>query len=59
MNNWGMTYQTNEKYSTNLTEYFVGGVNIALNCLRDRLSLGITISKISFQLQLWGNELNS
>ncbi len=30
-NNRGMTYQTNKKHLTNLTEYFVGGFNIAFN----------------------------
>jgi hypothetical protein len=32
-NNRGMTYQNDEKHLTNLIEYFVGGVNVAFNCL--------------------------
>ncbi len=31
-NNKGMTYQTNEKHLTNLREYFVGVVKLAINC---------------------------
>ena len=38
-NNRGMTYQTDEKYSTNLLEYFVGAVIIACYSLKTRLLL--------------------
>ncbi len=31
-NNWGMTYQTDEKLLTIIPEYFVGVVKIANNC---------------------------
>ncbi len=33
--NRGMTYQTDETYLTSLTEYFVGEVSIAFNCLNN------------------------
>ena len=38
-NNRGMTYQTDEKYLTNVLEYFVGAVKIAIACysLKTRL----------------------
>ncbi len=38
-NNRVMTYQTDEKYSTNLLEYFVGAVIIACYSLKTRLLL--------------------
>ena len=31
-NNRGMTYQTNDKHLTNLREYFVGVVKLAVYC---------------------------
>jgi len=31
-NNRGMTYQTNHKHWTNLSEYFVGVVKLAIYC---------------------------
>ena len=31
-NNRGMTYQTNQKNKTNLREYFVGVVKLAIYC---------------------------
>ncbi len=34
-NNRGMNYQTKEKDLNNLTEYFVGGINTAFNCIED------------------------
>ncbi len=56
-NNRGMTYQTNEKDSTNSTDFFFGGggVHIAFDYLRDWYTLRITLSKICFQSQLWDN----
>jgi hypothetical protein len=37
--NKGMTYQTDEKHLTNLTNYFVGAVKLASYCLNNRLLL--------------------
>ena len=36
-----MTYQTDEKHLTSLTEYFVGGVSIAFNRLNNRFLLRV------------------
>ena len=40
-NSKGMTYQTDETHLTSLTEYFVGGVSIAFNCLNNRFLLRV------------------
>jgi len=48
-NNWGMTYQTNEKHLTNLREYFVGVVKqhfFVITVVFYYLSLSITASNI-------------
>jgi len=34
-NNRGVTHQSNEKHLNNMSEYFVGVVNTALNCYND------------------------
>jgi hypothetical protein len=35
-NNRGVTYQTDEKHLNNMSEYFVGVVNIVFNCCNNR-----------------------
>jgi hypothetical protein len=35
-NNRGVTHQTDEKHLNNMSEYFVGVVNIAFNCYKHR-----------------------
>ncbi len=46
-NNWGMTYQTDEKHLNNMSEYFVGVVNIGFNCYNNRFLLSIILAKSS------------
>jgi hypothetical protein len=45
-NNSGMTYQTDEKLSTNLTEYFVGVVKLACYSINTCLLLCIFINNL-------------
>ena len=41
-NNRGVTHQTDEKHLNNMSEYFVGVVNIAFTCYNNRFVLCIT-----------------
>jgi len=40
-NNSGVTHQTDEKHLNNMSEYFVGVVNIAFNCYNNHFVLCI------------------
>jgi hypothetical protein len=51
-NTRGMTYQMKENHISNLTEYFVEGVNVAFNCLKRSINIKYHLYKIGFQLQL-------
>jgi len=45
-----MTYQTDEKHLNNMSEYFVGVVNIAFNRYNNRFLLSIILTKSSDQI---------
>ncbi len=45
-----MTYQTDEKHLNNMSEYFVGVVNIAFNLYNNRFLLSIILTKSSNQI---------
>ena len=45
-----MTYQTDEKHLINVSEYFVGVVNIAFNRYNNRFLLSIILTKSSDQI---------
>ena len=52
-NNRGMTYQTDEKHWTNLREYFVGVVKLAIYCYNNLFLLRVFTNNLLKYLQMW------